>query len=322
VEQVGVDILIGPLTGDEGLALQDYARRHPDITFVNGSSSAQQLNPAPNFYSFWYDGAQWMAGVGAYAYHTLGWRRAVTVAMSDAFDWAQAAGFDAEFCSLGGTIVKRIWIPQDTQDFSGLVAQVPQSSVDGFLVEAQGRGALQALATGYPGLRGNLSRKVVVGTTVVGPPQLGDRVRGIVSGGPRPDAPKKYLASLRRAFPEIRKDILGFAFDYSYYDAMSATLQALARVHGDLSGGERKFMAALGKVVLDAPNGRTALSPDHQAIAPTSLTQAVAPPVGARVIETILRVDHTFGGYFRPNDAPPSESTPVCKHGNPPSWAR
>ena len=61
-----------------------------------------------------------MAGVGAYAYHTLGWRTAATVAMSDAFDWAQAAGFDAEFCSLGGTIVKRIWISPGTQDFSGL----------------------------------------------------------------------------------------------------------------------------------------------------------------------------------------------------------
>jgi hypothetical protein len=138
-----------------------------------------------------------------------------------------------------------------------------------------------------------------------------------------PNALRSKSVSLRALqLPEIRKDILGFAFDYSYYDAMSATLQALARVHGDLSGGERKFMAALGKVVLDAPNGRTALSPDHQAIAPTSLTQAVAPPVGARMIATILRVDHTFGGYFRPNDAPPSESTPVCKHGNPPSWAR
>jgi YVTN family beta-propeller protein len=322
VEQVGVDILIGPLTGDEGLALQVYARRHPGIAFVNGSSAAQERNPAPNFYSFWYDGAQYMAGVGAYAYHKLGWRTAVTVAMSDAFDWAQAAGFDAEFCSLGGTIVKRIWIPQGTQDFSGLVAQLPQSGVDGLLVEAQGEGALQALATGYAGLRGNISRKVVIGTTVIPPRKLGDRVRGIVWAGPKPNAPKTYLASLRRAFPEIRKDGLGSVFDYPYYDAMSATLQALDRVHGDLSRGERAFMAALGKVVLDAPNGRTALGPDHQAIAPTTLMQTLAPPSRARAIGTIARIDHTFGGYFTPNDAPPSKTSPVCKHGNPPPWAR
>ena len=194
--------MIGPLTGDEGLALQDYARRHPEIAFVNGSSSAQQLDPAPNFFSFWYDGAQWMAGVGAYAYHTLGWRTAVTVANSDAFDWAQAAGFDAEFCSLGGTIVKRIWISPGTQDFSGLLAQVPHSGFDGLLVEAEGRGALQALATDYAGLPGNISRKVVVGTIVVLPPKLGDRVRGIVWGGPLRLSPGRIW---RASAPRFRR---------------------------------------------------------------------------------------------------------------------
>ena len=251
--------MIGPLTGDEGLALQDYARRHPEIAFVNGSSSAQQLDPAPNFFSFWYDGAQWMAGVGAYAYHTLGWRTAVTVANSDAFDWAQAAGFDAEFCSLGGRIVKRIWISPGTQDFSGLLAQVPHSGFDGILVEAEGRGALQALATDYAGLPGNISRKVVDRDDRGHPAEARrSRARGCLGRTP-PTVSRTYLASLRTAFPEIRKDVVGSAFDHSYYDAMSATLQALDRVHGDLSGGERAFMTALGKVVLNAPNGRTAL---------------------------------------------------------------
>lgn len=81
-------------------------------------------------------------------------------------------------------------------------------------------------------------------------------------------------------------------------------------------------MTALGKVVLNAPNGRTALGLDHQAIAQNTLTQVVAPPVASRVIGTIPRVDHTFGGYFTPKDAPPSKTTPVCKHGNPPPWTR
>ena len=120
VEQAGVDVLIGPLSGDEGLALQEYARRQSGIAFVNGSSSSQQLHPARNFFSFWYDGAQWMAGVGTYAYKQLGWRTAVTVGSADEFDWAQVAAFDAEFCALGGRIVKRLWLPQEAQDFSGL----------------------------------------------------------------------------------------------------------------------------------------------------------------------------------------------------------
>ena len=110
VEKIGVAVVIGPLRGEEGLALQDYARRRPRVAFVNGTASAQQLHPAPNFYSFHTDGTTPMAGLGTYAYRTLGWRTVVTVAdeADPLFNWAQTAGFDAEFCSLGGAVVKRI----------------------------------------------------------------------------------------------------------------------------------------------------------------------------------------------------------------------
>ena len=300
VEQAGADVVIGPLSGDEGLALPEYARRQPGIAFVNGSSSSQQLRPARNTYSFWYDGAQWMAGVGAYAYKKLGWRTAVTIGGADTFDWAQVAGFDAEFCALGGTIVKRLWVPQEAQDFAGLVAQVPRSGVDGFLVEAQGPGPLLTLARDYPGLRGNLGRKVVGGTTLVPPHKLGARVRGIVWGGPTHDPDPAYLPTLRKAFPEIAKDYLGFAFDYAYYDAMTATLQALDRVHGDLSDGEKRFMAALAHVELDAPNGRTTLDASHRAIAPNTLFETLTAST-SRVLRTIPAVDASFGGYFKPS---------------------
>ena len=105
VEQVGVDILIAPTDTPDELALQQYARMHPHTTFVDGAGAAPDPNPAPNFFKFNTNGAQWMAGLGSYAYHALGWRRAVTVSYApDVFWWAQAAAFDAEFCSLGGTI--------------------------------------------------------------------------------------------------------------------------------------------------------------------------------------------------------------------------
>jgi serine/threonine-protein kinase len=318
VEQEHVDILIGPVTGDEGLALQEYARRHPRVAFVNGASSAQQLHPAPNFFSFWYDGAQWMAGLGTYAYKTLGWRNAVTITGADTFDWAQTAGFDAEFCSLGGKIVKRIWFPYRSEDFSSLVPQLPRSGVDGFLLETQGSGATEALASGY--FKGSLARKIVQGTTDFGTPKLNHRTAGVLGSG-SPNPPRGYLAALKAAFPEIRNDYLGGAFDYGYYDAMAATLQALGRVHGDLSGGERRFMAALSRVVLDAPNGRTSLSADHQAVAPSVLIENLANG-STRVVKTVPRVDHTFGGYFMPTDPPPSESTPACVKRTPPPWAR
>ena len=72
VEQDGVAILIGPLSGDEGLAVKDYAKTQPNVTFINGTSAAQDTtlrDPAPNFFRFSTDGAQWMAGLGDYAYN-------------------------------------------------------------------------------------------------------------------------------------------------------------------------------------------------------------------------------------------------------------
>ncbi len=43
VEQLGADILIGPLSGDEGIAVANYAKTNqPNKTFINGISGAQE----------------------------------------------------------------------------------------------------------------------------------------------------------------------------------------------------------------------------------------------------------------------------------------
>ncbi len=41
VENDNVDILVGPLSGSEGLAMKEYAKTQPNKTFVNGISAAQ-----------------------------------------------------------------------------------------------------------------------------------------------------------------------------------------------------------------------------------------------------------------------------------------
>src|SRR4249920_3057342 len=70
VEQDKVQIMIGPLSGDEGIAVKNYAKTQPGVTFVNGSSGAQAatlVDPAPNFFRFNSEGAQWMVGLGEHA---------------------------------------------------------------------------------------------------------------------------------------------------------------------------------------------------------------------------------------------------------------
>ena len=70
VEQDKVQIVVGPLSGGEGIAVKDYSKTVPNITIINGSSGAQAttlVNPSPNFFRFNNEGAQWMVGLGAEA---------------------------------------------------------------------------------------------------------------------------------------------------------------------------------------------------------------------------------------------------------------
>ena len=37
--------MVGPTSGNEGLAVRDYARSQPDKTFLNGCSATQMIGP-------------------------------------------------------------------------------------------------------------------------------------------------------------------------------------------------------------------------------------------------------------------------------------
>ena len=110
MEQEGADVLVGPLSGDEGIAVANYAKEHPDKTFINGIAGAQDSTlkvQAPNFFRFHPDGAQWSAGLGDYAYNELGWKKAAIIGDDYSFPYTSLAGFVAEYCAIGGEITKR-----------------------------------------------------------------------------------------------------------------------------------------------------------------------------------------------------------------------
>ena len=205
--------------------------------------------------------------------------------------------------------------------------------MDGVVVDNPS--VLLALAKTDPQLRGNLSRKVVL--TSIGPGTslypLGARAAGIVAAGPSLPLPGADArpglapgARYRTAFTHAVSE------DPEVPDRRLRRLRTTTRwrrrcrrsteVHGDLSGGERRFMAALAKVTLDAPNGRISLDSKHLGIGPNYLWQLQGPKLKPVVIRTIPRVDASFGGYFKPTDPPPSKTTPACVKRTPPPWAR
>ena len=306
VEQDGVAILIGPLSGDEGLAVKDYAKTQPNVTFINGTSAAQDTtlrDPAPNFYRFTTDGAQWMAGLGSYAYNDKHYHTVVTVAEDYSFPYTQVFGFMADFCKAGGHVPKKFWVPIGNKDFSSVIAAIPDK-VDAIYVALGGADGVNFL-TQYQQAGGTaplIGGSITVDQTVLGTQgKQRDYVIGTPAAGPIADnaegpAWKKFVDDYKAAYKD------GFPspslFAQGYYIEAKAMLAALDKVKGDLSDNQAKFRDALATLELDTPTGKVKLDKNRQAIADNYLTEVAKADDGHlynKVVKVIPAVNQTLG---------------------------
>ncbi|HEY3726262.1 MAG TPA: ABC transporter substrate-binding protein [Solirubrobacteraceae bacterium] len=327
VESQKVNVLVGPLSGDEGIAVANYAKTQPQVTFVNGTSGAQGTTlsvRAPNFFRFGGDGAQWMAGLGAYAYKTLGWRKAAILGEDYSYPYTQAAGFLAEFCGLGGQVTKRVWAPLTTTDWSSYVAQLPRD-VDGVLLLTGGTNTVNALKS-YLGLGEQIKGHVLGGSSVLDPTAftVGDQLAGLTGGSPVPLGGTgaqwtTYVSGFSKVYD---KSLAQSLFTVLYYDAMKAVIQGVTQVKGKLSGNEQALKAALAKLTPTFPNGQVKLDANRNSVQPAYVVQvANNGGLGFKVLRTVNSVNQDFGGVFKPGQPAPSRTAPACTKGPLPSWA-
>lgn len=297
VEQDNADIIIGPLSGDEGLALKDYIRDIPDVTLVNGTSASQDLtlrDPSPNVFRFGGDGAMWTFGVGTYAYEELGHRRIATIAEDYSYPYDQVGAVLTEFCAAGGTVTDRIWVPLGTQDYSSFVAQIPDD-VDAVFFAMGGTDAINFVKQ-YDEFTGQ-AIPLIAGPTAVDQSvlaELGDRAEGLVSSGPVVDDSglaefDAFASRLDEVFPGQTPN----TFNVYYYIATKSALQALEETGADLSDGSQAFQDALAEQSWTTPIGPVALDDNRQAVVDMYLRQVVD---GAQVtIQTLPQVNSTLG---------------------------
>jgi len=300
VEQDKVQIMVGPLSGSEGIAVKDYSKTQPGVTFINGSSGAQAttlVNPSPNFFRFNSEGAQWMVGVGEYALKTKGYKKMALIAEDYAFPYSQVQGFMAEYCRLGGKMTQKLWVPLGSKDYSSVIARIPPD-VDALLIVLGGSDAVNFL-TQYEQAGGD--KPMVGGSITVDQTVLNFRGKrresllGTVSAGPIADAYdgaewKKFVADYKTNFKD------GFPspslFAYVYYVNMKAALDALDQVQGDLSGGQAKYREALAKMTLKTPTGDVKLDENRQAIASTFITEVAKAPDGQFYNKVVTKKDN------------------------------
>jgi branched-chain amino acid transport system substrate-binding protein len=337
VEQEGADILVGPLSGDEGIAVANYAKEHPDKTFINGIAGAQDSTlkvQAPNFFRYHPDGAQWSAGLGDYAYNDLGWKTAAIIGDDYSFPYTSLAGFVAEYCAIGGNITKRIWAPLGEKDYSSFISQIPDD-VDGLYVGIGGSGLINFVKQ-YRQQRGELDTDRMMGNVFWDDPLVLKEVGNSLIGGTTAamtaadsDDPEveAYLDRLRGSYGDEIAGLGPSVFTYGYYTAGQALIKGLEAVDGDISD-PKALQDALAEVTLSAdqaPWGDVKLDENRQAISDIFVKRIVKDKTGDGVpdVETFRRipeVDQTFGGFFSADSPAPDRENPKCEKQDPPSW--
>jgi branched-chain amino acid transport system substrate-binding protein len=330
MEQLNADIMIGPLSGDESIAVANYAKQHPTKTFVDGSAGAQDTTlkvRAPNFYRFNGDGAMWNAGLGDLAYRKLHWKTAAVIADDYSFAWTSAAGFITDFCAAGGQVTKRVFPPLNTTDYSSYAQQMP-TNVDGTFVAVGGAGLIPFLKA-YEQAHGPIDGKKFIGNLFWGTPgefqQLGNRVAGAYVGGAgtagdlNTPAAKAYNAQVGKTFKTIppfgpAEPQASSTFTYGFYINTVGLLKGLQAVKGDISGGQKKLQAAIGKVTIASPYGPLHLDKNRQAVINVFYQQLYLKggKLAIKTVGEVPNVDQTFGGSYSSKTPPPGRTFPPC----------
>ncbi|MGR3434848.1 MAG: ABC transporter substrate-binding protein [Shimia sp.] len=328
IEQDGVQVIVGPLSGSEGIAIRDFSKDYPEVTFLNGASAAQDTTlrePSDNFFRFSTEGAQWMAGLADHIYNEKGYRSLAVVAEDYSFPYTQVFGLLEPFCRLGGevSVDDRFWVPIGNKDYSSVIAALPDE-VDAIYVALGGADAVNFL-TQYQQAGGSLplvGGSITVDQTVLGSEgRIREGLIGTPSAGPISDtfdgeAWGEFVAGYRKMHPD------GFPspslFAHAYYVNASALMQGLEAVGGDLSDGGAALREALSTMELETPTGTVTLDERRQAVADIFVTEVVEGPDGNLVNSTVSITEGVSQTLGQDYDAflgygPVSRENPSCE---------
>ena len=329
VEREHVDALIGAAP----IAAREVARLYPDVPFLATSWEEQETTlrtPARNLYRLNPDYGQQAAGLGAYAYKTLGWRHASIVAGNQPAGWGGAAGFVAEFCALGGKIDRQVlrdpYTPQPDADLAARAVAAASDGVATFLTDYDSALAvIGALADRIDKPSQHLLLWDQQFPALI-PPKLAKRLDGVAltsrwPAGPPTRALSAYRTRFRAAFPRWAGwEQAPFVVEYA--GAVEALLVALDRADGDLSDGRQRLRDELSRIRLVLPQGDARLDANRQLVTDVPLVR-LRWRNGAAVTEpaaVVRDVEQTFGGLLS-KAPPPGPASQPCRKATPPSWA-
>ena len=256
IERDKVNVILGPLAAFELLAITDYVRdnKTPLISLAAAEDVTQRkANPfviRPSATS-----AQCCQPMGDYAAKDLKYKRAATISEDFAFGYEQMAGFQRVFEDDGGKVVKKLWPPLVTPDYTPYIAQL--GNVDVVFNGFAGSNPVKFMRA-YQDLGLKAKTPLLAGWTAMDDAllkSLGDEAVGVISAhwysaDGQSAANKQFVADMQKDY-----QVLPGGYSAGMYIAGQCVEAALTQTGGK-ADDRKAFAAALHKVKLtDTPRG-------------------------------------------------------------------
>jgi branched-chain amino acid transport system substrate-binding protein len=262
IERDKVNVIIGPLAAFELLAILDYVRDNatPLISLAAAEDVTQRrANPfiiRPSATS-----AQCCQPMGDYAAKELKFKRAATISEDFAFGYEQMAGFQRAFEDGGGKVVKKLWPPLVTPDYTPFISQI--GNVDCVFNGFAGSNPVKFMRS-YADLGLKGKTPLLAGWTAMDDAllkSLGDEAIGVLSGSWY--SADGASASNKQFVADMQKDYQVLPGGYSAGTYIGGQCIEAAMQKLDAKADDRKaFADGLHQVSLtDTPRG--ALKFDH-----------------------------------------------------------
>jgi branched-chain amino acid transport system substrate-binding protein len=254
VERDKVDVILGPLAAFELLAITDYIRQaKTPLMSLAAAEDLTQRRPNPYFLRASATSAQAMHPMADYAAKEMKLKRIITISEDFAFGYEQMGGFQQTFEDNGGKILKKLWPPLVTPDYTPFIAQI--ADCDGVCHGFAGSNPLRFLKQ-YAGA--GLKLPVVTGETGGDDALLrsfGDEALGMISCCPytsdlQNESNKRFIAAMEKDY----KVLPGFYAAGLYVNCQ--VVEAGLQKTGGKTDDKEALMAALKSVSLtDTPRG-------------------------------------------------------------------
>jgi branched-chain amino acid transport system substrate-binding protein len=259
LERDKVDVILGPLAAFELLAITDYVREHqtPMLSLAAAEDVTQRkvnpwvIRPAAS-------SGQCSHVMADYAAKEMGLKRMATISEDFAFGHEQCAAFQRVFEDTGGKIVKKLWPPLVTPDYTPYIAQI--GDVDGVFNGFAGSNPVKFMRS-YADLGLKAKIPLTAGWTALDDALLksvGDEAVGVISATyytADHDSPsnKRFVAATAKDY-----GVLPGAYSAAMYVAGQCVEAALAKTGGKSDDKKALSDALHGLSLEDTPRGPVA----------------------------------------------------------------